>query len=45
MSVTDLFRQPLPPGLTKPTQLPLRKYHGLLTCIPGLEETLVETHD
>jgi hypothetical protein len=42
MSVMDLFWKllPLPPGLPKPTQLLLRRHHGLRTCIPGLEGTL-----
>jgi hypothetical protein len=43
MSVTGLFRKslhPTPPGLPKPTQLLLRRHHGLHTCIPGLEGKL-----
>jgi hypothetical protein len=28
------------PRLPKPTQLPLRRHHGLRTCIPSIEGTL-----
>jgi hypothetical protein len=31
------------PGLPDPTQLLLRRYHGLRACIPGLQGTLVLT--
>jgi hypothetical protein len=36
-----LFFKSLSPGLPKSTQLLLRRHHGLRTCIPGLEGTLM----
>jgi hypothetical protein len=47
MSVMDVFRKslpPTPPLLPSPTELQLRRHHGLGTCIPGVEGTLHQSN-